>query len=108
MARTVRLPASVWAWLDARAAATDTTCAGIVGDVVRAAEARSATQHAPRNCGCSPYAGWQECSWSQFVASLPPDDPIRIRDEAGDPNLSWEHPDWSGEGCRCACHDGQD
>lgn len=56
------------------------------------------------SCGCLATESWTLCGWVQFVASLPSDDPVRIRDESGDPNQDWDDPRWSGEGCRCECH----
>ena len=61
-----------------------------------------------RGCGCSGVASWQACGWWRFIQSLPPTDPVRMRDEAGDPLQNWEDPRWTGEGCRCHCHDNED
>lgn len=56
-------------------------------------------------CLCHPYAGPIGCSWERFVATLPPDDPVRLQHEAGEP-LDWIDGRWTGEPCRCDCHDG--
>ena len=56
---------------------------------------------------CQCRGGATECSWGAFINRLPPDDPVRLRDEAGDPLQDWEDPRWTGESCQCACHDGE-
>lgn len=63
-------------------------------------------QPAP-TCNCIRGITTTGCSWATFIRTLPPDDPVRVRDEANDDTQDWEDFRWTGEGCRCNCHEGE-